>query len=500
MIPRFGNDGAAQFDPEQWKPNAAQAKLLSLFLSGKTPIGLCGGWGCGKTTATAFIIQSAFESNPGEDGIVVTDSMARGARTVGEELARLLAPIGWTFKHFSKGVPAPHWLSPELNGKRSKVWILSWKRPSTRAAAANSIEGPSVGYAILDEAQQMLDEEVAVAMLGRVRSGRGQLIMMGKPTYDPWWVRFANDRGGAGFYASSACNAHNLPDYDNWRAQLSEREVRENLDCIPSPPDGAILDNWEPVEHPAGNLAPKGWKPEDWMRTWVTFDFGVRWPAALVISHDPRIGAHGADVVWSEAAPNGASVFDLCRILRAGKPSAGIPGIWPRHISGAPEGAILVDSAFGDKSGRNRRDDAGLSSAFSDVLQHPSAGGLGLRVNSVTDERTDVISGIKVLWRLICNSRNERALLCSADLWNAGRQQAGRSFAASVLGYAWQKGSREVPAKGGPGQFDHHIDALRYWAVNLHWPQIVGIKGAQSAFRSLERGTSNRGGPTGADR
>jgi len=502
MIPTLNEDGAAKFDPEQWKPNAAQAKLLSLFLAGKTPIALCGGWGCGKTTATAFIIQAAFESNPGEDGIIVTDSMARGARTVGEELARLLAPIGWTFKHFSKGVPAPHWLSPEVNGNQSKVWILSWKRPSTRAAAANSIEGPSVGYAILDEAQQMMDEEVAVAMLGRIRSGRGQLILMGKPTYDPWWIRLANERGGAGFYASSACNAHNLPDYEAWRGQLSEREVRENLDCIPTPPEGAILDSWEPVPYPAGNLAPAGWKPEPWMRTVVAFDFGVRYPAALVISHDPRIGEAGADVIWSEAAPDGASVFDVCRILRAGRPSQGIAGVWPQHISGGPEDAIPVSVAFGDKSGRARRDDAGLSSAFDDVAQHPSVGGMGLRVHAVTDERTNVIAGIKVLWRLICDNRGRRSLLCSQELWNAGRQQAGRSIAASILGYKWQRGSKDVPVKGGPGQFDHHIDALRYWAVNQHWPQTVGITEARDAFRSMTRtsGPYQPGGNVGVDR
>lgn len=469
---------------EQWNPNAAQTKFLALWWSKKYPIvSMVGGWGVGKTRLVAMLCHASHHDDPGINGCYVTDSMGRGARTVARELAELLEPLGWQYRNAYKGQPSPHWISPERHGKQTIVWALSWKRPAGKALAANSLEGPDLGFAILDEAQ-LVNSEVGTAMAGRVRSGNpGRIALLGKPTYSPWWTKFADDRGGVGFSCPSKANKKNLPNYDAWEATLSHREVLENLYCIPQAPIGAVFDMWSPDPYPSGNITPPDWKPEPWMRTMVTMDFGVRSPSALVISHDPRIGEHGADVIWSEANPDRASVFDLCALLRKGYPTFNIPGIHPSYRKhDQPLGTIPVQAAYGDRAGRNMRDDANMTSAMSDVLTAPDIGGLGLKVR-FTDEpgRVDVNAGIRLLWRLIQNNSGERRLLCSHDLWNYGTQAGGRSFAKSITGYSWQGGSKDVPKKDGVN--DHACDALRYWAINTRWEGSEVVRTARGAFK-----------------
>lgn len=470
---------------KEFKPNKGQMKFIALWLSKRFPIvSMCGGWGVGKTRLVAMLCHLSHEDDPGINGFYVTDSMGRGARTIATEMAALLEPLGWVYHHAYKGQPAPHWKSPLKNGRQTIVWALSWKRPSGKSMAANSLEGPDCGWGILDEAQ-VLDSEVGSAMLGRVRSGNpGRLCLMGKPTYDPWQIRFAESRGGHGFFCPSTVNRENLPNFDDWVNTLSRREVLENIFCVPQSPEGAVFDMWSPEQYPAGNIAPPDWQPEPWMRTAATFDFGVRSPSALVISHDPRIGKNGADVIWSEANPDRASVFDLCGMLKKGIPSFGIPGIWPAYRSeDMPLESIPCHTAYGDRAGRNMRDDQNMSSAMSDVQSSPSAGGLGLRV-AYTDQpgRIDVNAGIRLLWRLIENNTKERRLLCSHQLWNYGTQTGGRTFAKSVTNYKWQTGSRDIPKKDGV--HDHACDALRYWAINARWGGNESARHAAAAFKA----------------
>ena len=471
----------------EFKPNRGQMKFIALWLSKQFPIvSMCGGWGVGKTRLVAMLCHLSHEDDPGINGFYVTDSMGRGARTIATEMAALLEPLGWTYHHAYKGQPAPHWKSPTKNGIRTIVWALSWKRPSGKSMAANSLEGPDCGWGILDESQ-VVESEVGSAMLGRVRSGApGRLCLLGKPTYDPWWTRFAEERGGVGFLCPSTVNRENLPNFDDWVATLSRREVLENIYCIPQAPAGAVFDMWSPEQYPNGNIAPPDWKPELWMRTAVTFDFGVRSPSALVISHDPRIGKNGADVIWSEANPDRASVFELCTMLRKGYPSFNIPGIYPAYRAHEmPLGAIPCQSAYGDRAGRNMRDDANMSSAMSDVQQAPAVGGLGLRVAFTDDpSRVDISAGIRKLWRLMETNDGERRLLCSHQPWNYGTQTGGRSFAKSITNYRWQTGSRDVPKKDGT--HDHACDALRYWAINARWGGSEAVRHAAAAFRDKD--------------
>ena len=470
---------------KEFKPNKGQMKFIALWLSKKFPIvAMCGGWGVGKTRLVAMLCHLSHEDDPGIAGFYVTDSMGRGARTIAIEMAALLEPLGWTYNHAFKGQPAPHWKSPKKHGKQTIVWALSWKRPSGKSMAANSLEGPDCGWGILDEAQ-VVDSEVGSAMLGRVRSGApGRLCLLGKPCYDPWQIRFSESRGGAGFFCPSTVNRENLPNFDDWITALSRREVLENIYCIPQAPQGAVFDMWSPEEHPKGNVVSSSWRPEPWMRTMVTMDFGVRSPSALVISHDPRIGKDGADVVWAEANPDRASVFDLCAILRKGVPSFGIPGIWPAYREhDLPAGSIPCHAAYGDRAGRNMRDDQNMTSAITDVQLAPAAGGLGLRV-AYTDQpgRIDINAGVRLLWRLMETNAGERRLLCSSQLWNYGTQSGGRSFAKSITNYRWQTGSKDIPKKDGV--HDHACDALRYWAINARWAGSESARHAAAAFRS----------------
>ena len=501
MIPQRSSEVSPNFDPSDWKLNRAQQKTIALWLSRKYPvIGLQGGWGSGKTRLCLQIIQVTHETEPGCSGFVLTDSMSRGSRTLTVEF-RILEALGWTYKHSHYGQQAPHYLSPPINGKRSKVWILSWKRPSGSALAANSLEGPSVSFGIIDECNLFKDSEPARAALGRIRSGAfPRLLLCGKPTLSPWWLSFAEERGGVGFSVSSRCNRDNLPNFDAWLSSLSPREIQESIDCVPMPPEGAVFDMWSPEKYPKGNILPPDWKPEQWMKTSVSFDFGVRSPSAIVISHDPRIGPNGADVCWLEANPDRASVFEVCEMLRHGLQSYGIPGIYPAHRSHEmPEGSIPCSFAYGDRSGRNTRDDKNMSSAVGDVMATPEVGGLGLRCMTTDDPaRININAGVSLLWRLMLNNKGERRLLCSHQLWNYGRQSGGRSFAKSITGYSWSKGSREIPRKDGV--HDHACDALRYWAINARWQGIASAHFAKQAFDRSDPFSTPRPTAIGIDR
>jgi hypothetical protein len=224
------------------------------------------------------------------------------------------------------------------------------------------------------------------------------------------------------------------------------------------------------------------------MHTVVTFDFGVRSPAALVISHDPRLNdGEGGFVVWAEAVPDNASVYDVCSILKAGRPDLGIPGVWPAYRDDAPPGTMPVQHIFGDRAGRNRRDDGAMSSAISDVQSWPH--GLGVKVN-YTDkpDRVNILAGIRLLWRLTLNGAGRRSLFCSHRLWCGGTNSL-RTFSACVTGYEWSSGAKVAPVKG---TYDHSIDALRYWAINTQWANAQAPLEARAAFNQAHTAKHQR--------
>ena len=487
------------FDPDDWIPNKAQSVMLGYWMSDQHKImAMMGGWGCGKTTMIPMVMSLNHSMRPGQDGLVVSPTMGQGTRTISKECARILSPIGWTYHHSYLGQPAPHWLSPMKNGKQSRVWMMSWNRPKTKHTSANSLEGPSVGYIIFDECNLYNDEEPYQAGLGRIRDGNPpKMLLLGKPHHGSIWGHFAETRGGVYRTATSWVNAKNLGDMDAWISTMSTREYQENIMCNPQPPEGSIFDMWMPTEWPKGNLAPADWRPQKHMTHHLTFDFGVRNPAALVIAYDQELDAN---IVWSESmgSKGGSSVFDVCRDLRRGYEQWGIPGVWPGYRADIPDGSMPLSAAFGDRAGRNRRDDGLMSSSMDDVLANPHAGGIGMRVR-FTDakDRIDVNAGIRLLWSLIESTGGKRRLLCSRQLWNMGLSHPGRSFARSINDYRWASGASDRPDKTNGA--DHACDALRYWAINARWPSDTNILKVADAF-SAPFSNTKKTTLTGVDR
>ena len=469
------------FNIEDWSPNLAQAKMIGHWLSDKHKImALMGGWGSGKTTLIPMIM-ALNHGIRNQDGIVVSPTMGQGTRTISKECARLLAPIGWTYHHTYLGQPAPHWLSPMKDGQQSRVWFMSWSRPKTKHSSANSLEGPSVSYIIFDECNLYMDDEPFRAGLGRIRDGDPpKMLLLGKPHHGCIWGQFSQSRKGVYETATSWVNAKNLGDMEAWISTMSPREYQENVLCNPQPPIGSIFDCWMPNEWPAGNIAPSDWRPTKHQTHHLTMDFGVRAPAALVIAYCQVMDAW---VVWSESmgTTGGSSVFDVCQDLRRGYPKWGIPGVWPGYRPDIPDGAMPLVGAFGDRAGRNRRDDGLMSSSMDDVLQNPNAGGLGMRVRYTDDkERIDVNAGIRLLWSLMESKDGKRRLLCSRQLWEMGLSHPGRSFARSINEYRWSSAANDRPDKTNGA--DHACDALRYWAVNTRWPTETHGVNVKSAF------------------
>ena len=445
-------------------PNPFQAKFLALWLSGRddptrpsySAIGAMAGWGSGKTHNIPLVMQLEAELDATVDGFYVTDTFGRGQRTVTDKIRKVLVAQGW---ELVGGTVAPHWRSPRIKGVRSKVWVLNWKRPKGASKSANSIEGPDCGWGLLDEANTFTDGEVADAMWGRVRSGPHPKIgLVGKPDYGGWWLRWATEHNGIAFRASSYANRHNLKGFDVWVASMTEKQRRENVFCDPQPPDGAVLSDWSTSPWPRGNLAPEGWRPPDGAITRVAMDFGIRHPVLLAITHDPELDA---DVVWLDVAPDDATTVDVCRLA--------LRDLWPAAY-GRRDGRVPLHRGSGDKAGGNRNTMG--TSDFAEVQKRPEEGGLGISLRRTTiGERVDVIEGLKVLQRRVLDPHTgKRHLLCCPRLWRAGLDAPHRSLAKSVLGYRWSAGARgDVVLKDGI--HDHHIDALRYDAINWHWPQ-----------------------------
>jgi hypothetical protein len=476
---------AEQARSNLWSLNRFQRKFLALWLARPhhPVVAAMGGWGIGKTRLIAQMMQMQAETQPGVAGGYATDSMGRGGKTIGREIGELLEPIGWRFRGAIGGAPAPHWVSPVYGGAETLVFAMSWKRHSTQDKSANSFEGPDLGWMLIDECNAMHDDEPAKAALGRIRSGSPpQLGLLGKPRFGAWWVKFAADRGGVSFHAPSSCNREHLPGYDDWVRTLSRREFEENVLCRPQPPEGAVYSSWRDTAFPAGNLAPDGWVPDPSMRTWVTMDFGVRSPSALIISHDPTLGPDGCDVVWAEAHPDDASIHDACGMVRR--------HAWPsRYARSQPESVtMLLHGGAGDKAGGQRYSKGEhLTTDLSEVAERPEFGGLGIRLaTTTTGERVNILNGIRVTQRRICTADGTRSLLCCPKLWRRGLDGEGRSFAKSITSYRWSDGARgEVPRKDDV--HDHAMDALRYFVINFRWPTVGSIADAARALRKRQR-------------
>lgn len=510
--------------------NIPQQQFIHHWCQGRN-VAMMGGWGVGKSRLIALIMAIQHRYWPGENGAYLTRDFKKGA-PISVEIGKVLSPLGWIRRATLNQTPMPHWESPPCprTGKTTLVFVLNYKRPETADRSANSVEGPDLGWILIDEANLFRDDEVARNAAGRVRSGcMPRIGIMGKPTYGAWWLRWANEqiRGkgefdaptpgvcgicagvltpdvcpgcgyrtrGVALKAPSILNRAHLPDFDKWAEDMNPTERAQNLFCEEQMPDGAVYAEWKAEGWPRGNLAPSGWHPgAKPRRTVIGVDFGQRFPAAVVMSHDPDLDAW---VIWSEAAPDGASVSDLVAMLRRGIPAIGAPGVVPRPYAHLHPGCVSVGEVYGDVAGNARRDDAGLTSAMGDFSRRLESGGFGLHMTpqnaSPPPERRDVKAGIRAVRRLVLSGApgsERRRLLMWRPLWEWGQAQKFRTMARSLIGYSWHAGSGDVPKKDGV--FDHHCDALRYALSCVAWSE------ARSPYSVRSYGPTS-GGMAGMD-
>ena len=502
--------------------NPFQSKFVANWFLGRSTCAMAG-WGAGKSRLIATIMAMQHEFYPGEDGAYLTRDFKKAA-PISNEIGALLIPLGWVRKATLNQTPMPHWESPRCpkTGRITRVFVLNYKRAKGQSVAANSVEGPDLGWLLIDEANLFPDDEVARNAFGRVRSGvMPRLGILGKPTYGAWWLRWARepvrDPGewtnalhsqcdvcnghltvepctgcgwrtrGVAFKAPSKLNRLFLPNYERWRADMSPRERAQNLDCVEMMPDGAVYASWNAEAWPNGNLTPPGWNPREMLagsgrfgaRTVVAMDFGQRAPAAVVMSYDKALDAW---VMWSEAAPDGASVAELVGMLRAGIVDIGAPGIVPRHRASLFPNSVPCAEAYGDIAGNAKRDDDALSSPMSDFSRPLDAGGFGLlmtpSMSSPKPERRGIAHGVRMVDRLILSGpggKEKRRLLMWAPLWRWGLAQKHRTMAKALVGYEWHGGSGDVPRKDGVN--DHHCDALRYGVACVAWGDSTPVGG-----------------------
>lgn len=421
-------------------PNPLQVDLLRA-LSDKTFIACQAGWGSGKTTALSMALITYAAANPNGASLFVTDTNKRYVSVVYPSL------VEWTQKLWAQAweysASEQRWTAP--NGHT--IWCRSYFRPNTKTANQNSLEGINCGMALIDEAQ-VLNEEVAHKALGRIRSAGPmgpRLIICGLPVHGAWWVRMAEETGGAIIKHTSHVNKQNLsPEWFTMaRNTLPQAEYEAMIENRPAPPRGLVLSTFNPSKH-----IIKGWQYQPHMLTRIAIDWGFRSPAVLFISHDPELNA---DVIHAEISANEVTVAELTkRILEIA---------WPRSMqSSAPhKNMIWIDKASGDKAGAARNDQTALS-AFRVMKREPPKG-IGVPFRWTTDPiKTDILNGLQRL-----RQRFERdEILITSELWDGG-QRSSHSLARGLMSYSWD-------AHGKPIKKDeHHIDALRYDTLNWAW-------------------------------
>jgi len=412
------------------------------------------------------------EIHPGEHGLLVVDTQPRYLRVHRPELEKWLLPLGWV-EHRAE----MRWVAP--NG--SSLTCIPYFRTSTRSSTTNPLEGFNGSYGLVDEAQA-LPLEVVHKLLGRLRAGkRAQVFLWGLPVWGAWWERYADENGGVVLLPVTRDNAANLSeDYMVNLATLPERERLAMVENKPQPPEGSVFDRFDPVPHPVGNLTPLGWKYNSEHITRLAADFGFRHPAATIIVYDPDLDA---DVIVESIFPEDSTVREFCAAI--------LTVAWPRDLPGRPASAIYhLDSAVGDKAGRARSDQTGVST-IAMMQRPPSDGGVGLHFRTPTPGvRTDIANGVRLLQMRF----ERRRLLISADLWEREMGDGAVRMCRSIVGYRYRDGAKDGDLPWKDGTHDHGVDLLRYDQVVHRWLQFRNPDAPTVDKRIKRAATSTRRG------
>ena len=432
-----------------------------------------GGWGSGKSFGAVFCVKALAVAYPGTRWAIVTDTGPRLGRVVQPICEHLLGREGWIWRADPR---KNYWESPQ----GSRIYLVAYHRPSTRAGEANPLEGMDLNGAAVDECQAVL-AEVLAKLVGRTRRKHPGLtnliILVGLPMGSAaWWMRAAADNPRAiSFNASSFANRANLsPEFfEKAKQHLDPDEYEAMILGKPAPPKDRVYNHWSDEQWPAGNLLAD-FVYDPGRPTTLAIDFGLRYPAVLFIQSVERALPDGRvitlDVVFDELAPD--------RILVAGLVEQVLSRAWPRsYAATAPEGAILFDELAVDPAGGATNEQTGVTDLqllSRSPEPHPDGLGRGLGYYPRTETspaRRNIKTGIEYTKRLICTATGVRRLVCTTELWERGEavSMKRRSFTKSLQEYKWPDRGlhKQGPTKGGQAQPDHHMDALRYYVINF---------------------------------
>lgn len=432
--------------------NELQADIIEAVTREQPVVAVRAGWGSGKTSGVVFACLFVSQTRPGTSILLVTDTTDRFKGVLQPELAKWLAPLGWTFHTGDKTWTDPH--------SGSSIVTRSYYRPGTRSATHNPLEGLNItsGVAVIDECQTM-QPEVAKKALGRLRNGDfpPTRVLVGLPVPDAWWVDLAAKGGDTPILHTSYVNKANLR--DEWFDEIAkdDAEYRTMIMNEPVAAEGAVYPDWRPVAWPAGNLAPDGWVYSPEMTGRIAIDPGYKKPCALIIVHDPALGC---DIIAAELNPKDVELDEFAALI--------LRRAWPRSLANlAPTGRQLIwlDDGALDVAGNQRRNRT-PSTAAKDLARLPADGGIGMRLRTTHDAtKKDINNGVNAVRRRIL-LRGERRLLCAQDVWARGRDGDHNSIRRAFESYRYPKKGGNQPVKDGQ---EDPLDALRYDTIHFHW-------------------------------
>ena len=430
-----------------------QAEFLrSVLVDGARAVAIRGGIRSGKSVAKVYLAATLCLSRPGCLGYLVMDTFGNSRDVHGPICDDILPSTGAVWSASTR-----EWRWP--NG--SVLRLRAYFREATQTQAKNPFEGNTVHFILVDEAGKFSNREVWEKANERcsqaVKDLNGNVcdpvvVLSGFPEDPCWWVeaiREAESKGlkTAEFYPRTTENVSNLAaGYIETIAQThSADEVEALIHNRPRPRVGQVYSNWSPTPWPNGNLIAR---PVDRSRpTICSIDFGFRFPSALLIQHWDDIGC---DVIVDEVAPDDVLTPDLARLIRA---------------KGYNLQGLCGDPAGGARSAQTGRSDIDI------LAQPPDKGGLGLRMQVVTDPRKrDLKAGIIRVRRQI-EAGGQRRLLMLQSLWDDGiRDSKNRNIAAAIQSYRYSEKGDGLPVKDGRHDHACFVAGTLIWTAEGNRP------------------------------
>jgi len=429
-------------------PNRLQRDIIREIQRGSQLVAIQAGWASGKTSGLATSIGLLNDVRGGCTSAWVMDTYPRAKFVSIPSCRDWLRPTGWVQSEQGRTWTAP-------NG--GVLWMLNYYAQA--GEDGKRLEGPNLGFAVIDECQD-LPPTVLERMTGRVgRDGSGPplIICAGLPIHDAWWVRAAERHPrGAVIMATSHANADNLTAewFDNARANLSPARYAAMVENRPMPPEGQVYSMFRADEWPNGNLVSNvDLIGRDCI---VAADFGVNNPSAAIIVRDT---ARDVDVIVDDVQPSDVSVYEYAERVAARIRARGL------RVS-----RVVGDPAGNARSATNK-DLATQARLFVRHLGDELGVRLPPMLSTTEPERRAIPAGVLCLGRQFAAADGRRSLCVLRSTWERDAHVNARTIASCIQGYSYPPSGGNEPRKDG--RTDHLMDALRYWAINLRWVDAV---------------------------